>query len=180
MKHEEAPARRRRLGEQVTVPVDEGERRVRALSEGIRAAGLRLTHQRLEVVRVLTADDTHPDVETIYRKVRTRMPTISLDTVYRTLSTFEDLGLLERVGVAPGPTRYDGNPRPHHHFVCRRCGLVRDLDEDSEQAASANPQTGALDTIESVHVEYRGLCAACAQQAPRTSNPQPNVRKEHH
>ena len=66
---------------------DEEARRVEQLALALRDSGLRLTHQRLEIVRVIAADRTHPDVETVYEAVRKRVPTISLDTVYRTLST---------------------------------------------------------------------------------------------
>jgi Fur family peroxide stress response transcriptional regulator len=65
----------------VAVRPDEVERRVEQLRRGLRDAGLRLTHQRLEVVRVIAADETHPDAETVCKAVRERVPTISLDTV---------------------------------------------------------------------------------------------------
>ena len=52
-----------------------------------------------------------------------RVPTISLDTVYRTVATLADLGLVRRVALTPGPARYDANTTRHHHFVCTRCGL---------------------------------------------------------
>ena len=99
-------------GGTVAVQTDEVERRVERLSQSLRDAGLRLTHQRLEIVRVIAADETHPDVETVYRVVRERVPTISLDTVYRTLATLTERGLITRVLFTPGPARYDANPRP--------------------------------------------------------------------
>ena len=109
--------------------VDEVARRVERLSRGLRDAGLRLTHQRLEVVRVIAADETHPDVEAVYRAVRERVPTISLDTVYRTLATLAERGLISRVQFTAGAARYDANPARHHHFVCTRCGLIRDVED---------------------------------------------------
>ena len=139
----------------------ESNRRVRVLSEGIRQAGLRLTHQRLEIVREIAGTDVHPDVEEVYEGVRERVPTISLDTVYRTLSALTDRGLIERVTATPGPARYDGNPFHHHHFVCTRCGLVRDIDDGDLDAISGTPQTKLLGRVESVQVLYRGVCAAC-------------------
>ncbi len=95
----------------MAVQVDEVARRVEQLSQGLREAGLRLTHQRLEIVRVIAADETHPDVETVYRAVRERVPTISLDTVYRTLATLTERGshhaghVHARVRPATTPTR---------------------------------------------------------------------------
>jgi len=79
------------------VPQSEVERRVEVLSRALREQGLRLTHQRLEIVREIAASDEHPRAETVFRHVRTRVPTVSLDTVYRTLGTLVDHGLVRQV-----------------------------------------------------------------------------------
>jgi Fur family transcriptional regulator, peroxide stress response regulator len=145
----------------VAVRVDEVARRVEQLSQGIRDAGLRLTHQRLEIVRVLVADETHPDVETVYQAVRERVPTISLDTVYRTLATLTERGLITRVLFTPGPARYDPNPARHHHFVCTRCGLVRDVEDPDLDAVRATAEVARIGRPDAVTVQFRGVCAAC-------------------
>jgi Fur family transcriptional regulator, peroxide stress response regulator len=145
----------------VAVRADEVARRVEQLSHGLRDAGLRLTHQRLEIVRMVAADETHPDVETVYRAVRERVPTISLDTVYRTLATLTERGLITRVQFTPGPARYDANPARHHHFVCSRCGLIRDVEDrdlDAIRAPAAVTRIGRPDTVT---VQFRGVCADC-------------------
>ena len=145
----------------MSVPPDEIARRVSSLSAALRESGLRLTHQRLEVVREIARTDEHPDVETIFRGVRDRVPTISLDTVYRTLGALADLGLIVRVTATGGPARYDANLARHHHFVCTRCGAVRDVDSTSLDAVRAAPDTSAIGTVESVEVHLRGVCAKC-------------------
>lgn len=149
----------------MSVPPDEVTRRVERLSLGLRDAGLRLTHQRLEIVRVLAADDTHPDVETVYEAVRPRVPTISLDTVYRTLATLSDRGLIARVQFLPGPARYDANRARHHHFVCTRCGLVRDIRDRGLDAIHPTAEVTRIGRPEAVTVEFRGVCDACQQEA---------------
>ena len=141
--------------------VDEVARRIELLSRGLREAGLRLTHQRLEIVRVVAADVTHPDVETLYRTVRERVPTISLDTVYRTLATLEEHGLISRVLFTPGPARYDANPARHHHFVCTRCGLIRDVQDADLDAIRPTAGLARIGRPEAVSVQFRGMCAAC-------------------
>ena len=145
------------------MPVSPAEtaRRVESLAEALRAGGLRLTHQRLEVVREIAGTDEHPDVETVYRGVRERVPTISLDTVYRTLGALAARGLVLRVGAAGGPARYDANTSRHHHFVCTRCGLVRDVEGaglDVWGPAEGVPVPG---TVEWVELQFKGICARC-------------------
>ena len=141
--------------------VDEVARRVDQLSHGLRDAGLRLTHQRLEIARVVAADETHPDAETVYRAVRERVPTISLDTVYRTLATLAERGLISRVMFTPGPARYDANAARHHHFVCTRCGLIRDVQDADLDAVKPTADVARIGRPEAVSVQFRGVCAAC-------------------
>ena len=145
----------------MAVPAREVRRRVDVLSRALRESGLRLTHQRLEVVREVARSDEHPDVETIDRAVRERVPTISLDTVYRTLATLAGLGLVRRVAATPGPTRYDANTAHHHHFVCTRCGLIRDVDDRGLDAVRAPRSAASLGSVESVEVQLRGICVDC-------------------
>lgn len=148
----------------MAVPRAEAERRVESFVAALRGAGLRLTHQRLEVVREVAASDEHPDVESIYSRVRVRVPTISLDTVYRTLATLADQGLIVRVAAISGRARYDANTARHHHFVCTRCGLMHDVSDPQLDAVTAPQSVTALGRVESVDVQLRGVCAACARQ----------------
>jgi Fur family peroxide stress response transcriptional regulator len=146
------------------MPVSPGEvaRRVERLIDALHARGLRLTHQRLEVVREIAATDEHPDVETIYRGVKRRIPTISLDTVYRTLGTLADAGLIARLTATTGPARFDANTAQHHHFVCTRCGLVRDIVDPRLDQVRSPAQTAEFGRVESADVHLRGICRDCA------------------
>jgi len=145
----------------VAARVDEVARRVDQLSHGLRDAGLRLTHQRLEIVRVIAADETHPEVETVYRAVRERVPTISLDTVYRTLATLTERGLISRVRFTQGPARYDANSARHHHFVCTHCGLIRDVEDADLDAIEPTAEVARIGRPDTISVQFRGVCAPC-------------------
>jgi Fur family peroxide stress response transcriptional regulator len=146
----------------VSVSDVELDRRVEAMKQALREEGLRLTHQRLEVVKEIAGTDEHPDVECVYRGVRVRVPTISLDTVYRTLGTLADKGLISRVAATAGPARYDANTSRHHHFVCSRCGKVRDVVDPGLDAIGVPRGISELGTVEMVEVQLRGVCHECA------------------
>jgi Fur family peroxide stress response transcriptional regulator len=148
----------------MSVPDEEVERRVALLSQGIRDAGLRLTHQRLEILRVVAADETHPDVETVYEAVRAHVPTISLDTVYRTLATLSERELITRVSFTPGAARYDANPSRHHHFVCTRCGLVRDVEDAELDAIEPTHTVTVIGRSDAITVQFRGVCRECQEE----------------
>ena len=67
------------------------------------------------------------DYQMIYQRVRKRVTGISRDTVYRTLATLENEGLIRKAEVLGGPARFDANLDQHHHFVCAACGAVKDF-----------------------------------------------------
>lgn len=93
----------------------------------IRQFGLKATPQRLAVYSVLQDRCDHPTVEQVYETVRERHPTISLNTVYRTLESLETAGAVRRLSTGAQAARYDATLSPHAHLVCTACGSVRDL-----------------------------------------------------
>ena len=153
----------------VHVPKTEVDRRITSFKEAIRAAGVKLTHQRLEIFREVARSFDHPDAETVFRAVRTRLPTVSLDTVYRTLSLASDLGLLSTLGPRHESLRFDANTLRHHHYVCTRCGLTRDFECCTLDAIEIPDTVTELGSILTTHVEVRGHCNRCTQLRVRTS-----------
>ena len=99
-----------------------------ALRKIFHAAGLRLTRQRLAILRELANRSDHPDVNTLYRALKARMPRLSLFTVYRTMNALEAIGLVRRAADWNGTVRYDARLEPHAHFLCRKCGKIFNLD----------------------------------------------------
>ena len=148
------------------MPLSEQEARDRVdrLSSALRASGFRLTHQRLEVVREVASTDSHPDVDCVFRGVRKRVPTISLDTVYRTLGTLADLGLVNRVAGPAAAARYDANTTKHHHFICARCGLIGDIVSSELDGLSVPASATVFGDVDSVEVRFSGVCRECAQK----------------
>lgn len=143
---------------------DDIKKRVLTFEEGLKAAGIRLTPQRLEIIRVLAESNDHPDAETIHRTLRARMPTLSPDTVYRTLWLLLDLGLITTLGPSRGKARFDGNLAPHHHFVCTKCGLARDFTYPDYDRLSIPDVVKTFGSVERMEVEIRGVCADCARR----------------
>jgi len=97
------------------------------VSLALKSKGLRITPQRVAVYETLLPRKDHPSVETLYQEIRNRIPSISLNTVYTTLESLKQAGLIQRIDVGDGRIRYDGNPRMHAHVVCTTCMRVDDL-----------------------------------------------------
>jgi Fur family peroxide stress response transcriptional regulator len=125
--------------------------------------GIKLTHQRLEILKEISGTREHPTADEIYCSIRQRMPTISLDTVYRTLDRFERMGLISRVEVLDDQVRYDPNTDTHHHLVCVRCKRVEDFCWPAFDRMKAPAGTVGWGRTMRRHVELRGICAQCAK-----------------
>ncbi|NJL34060.1 MAG: transcriptional repressor [Chloroflexaceae bacterium] len=98
------------------------------LLQQLEAAGKRSTPQRHAVCQALVAHGGHPTVAEIFERVRDIFPMISQATVYNTIDTLEELGLVQRVEIANHEhTHYDLNAGPHVNLVCTRCGHITDV-----------------------------------------------------
>lgn len=129
-----------------------------------RDSGIKLTHQRMEIFREVAQTGDHPNAEKVYKDIRKRMPTVSLDTVYRTLWLLNDLGLITTLGTAREKTRFDANLSRHHHFVCVRCGLMRDFYSDELSELRLPESVKAFGHTQITQVEVRGVCLKCNRQ----------------
>jgi len=147
----------------------------------LRAAGLKMTPQRMAIVRQIAADDSHPSAQELFDRLKPSSPSMSFATVYNTLAALCDAGLVASLSLAPGPTRFDPNMRPHDHAVCDGCGAVRDVAGETAPlpSASAGSSSSAMSAIgfevRSVERILRGLCVDCARVSRLTS---PVTRKE--
>jgi Fur family peroxide stress response transcriptional regulator len=143
---------------------EEIEQRIRSFKEGLKKAGVKLTHQRLETFREVAKSEDHPDAEKIFEGLRQRLPMVSLDTVYRTLWLLLDLGLIDTLGAPRHQVRFDGNNRPHHHFVCRKCGMARDFHCEEFDRIKVHELVKGFGRAEKTQVEVRGVCYRCSKE----------------
>lgn len=123
---------------------------------------VRQTKQRAAVIEVLRAARSHPDAAWIHAQVRRSLPSVSLGTVYRTLDTLVEGGVvvtLERAGQA---TRYDYKRagEDHHHAVCRGCGAIFDVDAGELPPLSAAALPAGFQVTD-VRLEFIGVCPDC-------------------
>jgi Fur family transcriptional regulator, peroxide stress response regulator len=159
--------------------------------ETCRAAGLKVTRQRQAIFQELAQATDHPGAEAVHRRVRALLPHVSLDTVYRTLASFEDLGLIYKVPALHDESRYDPDLFPHQHIVCRECGVIWDFVWEEFEALDTPPAAADWGRIEDTQAVLRGVCHACravesphgqdhddersAQRSPSATSVQPDT-----
>ncbi|HHY34822.1 MAG TPA: transcriptional repressor [Firmicutes bacterium] len=97
----------------------------------LRDAGLKVTPQRLAIYKMLLSTKGHPTADEICRTVKESIPGLSFNTVYKTLLSLEEKGLVQRLDVGQDCDRFDANTRSHVHLVCLNCGKVSDFGDDT-------------------------------------------------
>ena len=127
-------------------------------------AGIRRTHQRMEIYKEIKSARDHPSVELIYERLKPKMPTISLDTVYRTLTMFVELGLVRRVYGKEPLARYDADTSSHHHMICRECGEIIDFDWPDVSELPVPDQVKKMGEIDYMQVQLVGICKKCKEK----------------
>ena len=123
--------------------------------------GLRITPQRTAIYKALVETTEHPSAEMVFRKVRRVLPSISLDTVNRTLLTLSDMGTAFVVEGSGDAKRFDANLDSHQHFKCVRCKRIIDFHHepyDQIPMPKNLPETFAV-LRTTVYVE--GVCNRC-------------------
>ena len=91
--------------------------------------GIKITTQRILIFKeLLKHTKEHPSAEDIYENLKNKVYGLSLSTVYRALTTFEELGLIRRIPTPDGKAHYEIANEPHGHFICTRCGRIYDLE----------------------------------------------------
>lgn len=89
--------------------------------------GLRMTRQRREVYRILTHDRNHPTANDVFMRVKDRLPTISLATVYNCLEALVQHGIVRQVNFDREPSRFCPNLDEHGHFHDEATGVIHDV-----------------------------------------------------
>jgi Fe2+ or Zn2+ uptake regulation protein len=133
-----------------------------AVETMVQSRGLKMTPQRRAIVEHLQSAAHHPTADEVFTAVNRRFPMTSRATVYNTLNWLRDAGMVREV-FEGGQVRFDPNTEEHHHFVCRRCGRVEDIECESISKLKVCALPGRQQ-VESYEVTLRGLCAGCRKK----------------
>lgn len=129
------------------------------------ARGLKPTFQRIRILEYLQKHNGHPTVEEIHEELIQEIPTISKTTIYNTMDALLEKGIIHAVTITGTETRYDCQSLWHHHFLCRRCGRVIDIDLQCPYLKEKQIE-GHL--IEELHGYLKGVCKECLKTKRKT------------
>jgi len=120
--------------------------------------GLKLTPQRLAIIEYLKNNKNHPSAEDIYNALKEKFPSMSFATVYNTLEVLVEKGLIKELHIDSSKRRFDPFTHQHHHFKCRSCGRIIDIEADFEVYI---PEFLKGYQVEDFQVVFSGLCPDC-------------------
>lgn len=130
----------------------------------LRDRGQRVTRPRLAVVEALDRLPGHPSAEQVAAEVASAAPGVHRATVYRTLETLAEVGVVTHVHMSHGTTAYhlaSAEGEPHLHARCGVCGRVLDLPPDLLDAARDRVAAELGFELDTGHVALSGRCADC-------------------
>ena len=144
-------------------PQDDLEEKIEYLKTMCKLKGMRVTPQRIEIYKEVAKSHNHPDAETIYESLKNRMPNVSVDTIYRTLASFEELDIIFKVDSQLPKARFDADKTPHNHFICTKCNEVYDIPVDDSATIQPPSSAEKFGQIKDINVQIRGICNKCLQ-----------------
>lgn len=107
---------------------------VHKIRDHLSKTGLKVTPQRIAVYEAILQTEGHPTAEMVRNHVAQKAPSISLGTVYKTLESFVEKGLIKKIKTEEDVMRYDSVLENHHHLYSKKSNTIADYyDEELNQ-----------------------------------------------
>ena len=139
--------------------------KMEAFQSRCRTAGLKVTPQRMAVYEALVESEEHPSAEMLFKEVRKIFPTISLDTVNRTLLTLAEIGVAFMVEGSGGPKRFDGGLENHQHLRCVKCQRIIDFHHKPFDNVKVPRVISKRFKVLRKTVYFEGICDLCMEKS---------------
>ncbi len=138
----------------------------------LRQCGYKCTPGREAILEILECNEGHLSPEEIFTLVSKEYPEIGLTTVYRTLEILVRLGIIVKLEIGDGKSRYElsenhGKKSHHHHLICDSCGKIVDysdfIDEEVELITKIEKTLEKKRNFKIEHhiIQFHGLCGDC-------------------
>jgi Fur family ferric uptake transcriptional regulator len=132
------------------------------LSRRLHENGLRATAPRVEVLAALEDLGGHRSADEVRDLLAARGRQLPRSSVYNVLTSLAEAGLALTADAGPGPVLYEAGREWHHHFVCRSCHRVFDVECVVGAKPCLTPGTD-VGEVDEAQVIFRGVCATCAR-----------------
>jgi Fur family peroxide stress response transcriptional regulator len=127
-----------------------------------KTTNLKQTPQRLAILEYLKGNKSHPSAADVYKAIVEKFPTMSFATVYNTMETLKNMGIVRELSIDPEKKRFDPDTEIHHHLICIRCKRIADV-RSRFQLDLAEDERSEFDIIGN-HIEFYGICPECKKK----------------
>lgn len=130
--------------------------------EKLKVKNIRVTPQRAAVYKIIAVAQRHLTLEDIYAKVQAQFPAISLATVYAILSLYTEKDIISEIRINFDKSCFEARTDAHHHFYCRQCNRIFDIDLHPCPALQNAQVQGHV--IEKLQGYFYGTCKECRKK----------------
>lgn len=136
------------------------DQREAGLNRQLRQHGLRATAPRMEVLAALEDLGGHRSADEVRDRLAADGHELPRSSVYNVLASLAEAGLAMTADAGPGAVLYEAGRQWHHHFVCRSCHRVFDVEclVGAKPCLTAGTDVGR---VEEAQVIFRGVCNEC-------------------
>ena len=139
-----------------------GRDRLETILDLLRRRGGRVTTPRRVIVTALLDAPDHVTADVLAEAVQRNHPDIHRSTVYRTLETLTELGVVEHAHLGHGPAVYHLTDEAHHHLVCTSCGAVIEVAPRLLAGVGRSVEREFGFRLDATHFALGGHCRACS------------------
>jgi Fe2+ or Zn2+ uptake regulation protein len=127
----------------------------------LKETSIKPTLQRFEILRYLDDHKTHPTADQIYSDLKQKNPSLSKTTVYNSLKIFKEHGIIQTLTISSSEKHYDFNCTIHRHFLCKKCGMIIDIDSSCPYIEKIRKEGYQIDEANGY---FKGICKECIQK----------------
>ncbi|MEK6678396.1 MAG: transcriptional repressor [Nitrospirota bacterium] len=131
---------------------------------GCKKMGVKVTPQRIAIYKILASKAKHPTINEIYGEIKKDYPSLSLNTIYKTIQLFIELGMVSQFTSREGVIRYEVKLSPHHHVLCLKCRKIQDVFDSCLDELKVSPPLKDGFEIIRHDVIFYGYCNECKQE----------------
>ncbi|MBM4761899.1 Fur family transcriptional regulator [Bacillus sp. B15-48] len=132
----------------------------------LKSSGIKLTPQRNAILEYLFESLSHPTADDIFKAIRERFPSMSVTTVYNTLRTFEEVGLVKKMDFGDSFNHYCCLTTNHYHVICQECGKIVNFFYPALNEIESFVEQSKGFKVTHHQLEVYGICSECNGTKP--------------
>ncbi len=121
----------------------------------------RMTRQKMVIIEEIKNCKIHPTADELHKRLRKKLPYISLATVYRNLKIMSETGQISKLKTKGKSKLFDWDSSPHDHIYCLQCQRVDNINITDIIGITMPYDINCGYKISGHKFEFSGICPEC-------------------